>query len=308
MDNRAGEMDVFVASLEHGSFSAAGRRLGLTPSAVAKLLTRIEQRLGTRLLMRSTRKLKATPEGELYLARARQILADIDDAERAVANGASAAPRGRLKVTSSAGFGESLLLPLVPSFLDRYPQVDLDLSIHDRVVDLFDERADVALRAGPLADSSLNARKIVEAGRVVVAAPAYLARHGTPAHPSELERHNCLGFNFRRSVAGWPFRDPATGREWEMAVSGNALLDAGPALRRLCASGLGIARVGRLYVQREIEEGRLVPILEAFNPGEMETVHALFVRHEHMAARIRAFVDFLAASLRPDGPVPGAGV
>ena len=295
MDNRAGEMELFVSSLELGSFSAAARQFGMTPSAVAKLVTRIETRLGTRLLLRSTRKLAPTPEGELYLARARQILVDIDDAERAVANGASAAPRGRLRVTVSAGFGESILLPLVPAFLERYDQVELDLSIHDRVIDLFDERADVALRSGPLADSSLNARKILETSRVVVAAPAYLARLGTPMHPADLERHNCLSFNFRRSASGWPFRDPATGREWQMAVSGNALLDAGPSMRRLCSAGLGIARVGRLYAQEDIDAGRLIPILETFNPGDGEMVNAVFVRHEHMAARVRAFVDFVSS-------------
>lgn len=298
MDNRAGEMEILVASLEHGSFSAAARRFGMTPSAVAKLVTRLETRLGTRLLLRSTRKLVPTPEGELYLTRARAILADLDDAERAVADGAGAAPRGRLKVTASAGFGESVLLPLVPAFLERYDRVELDLSIHDRIVDLFDERADVALRSGPLPDSSLSARKILETTRVVVASPAYLARRGTPRHPDELAGHNCLGFNFHRSMSGWPFLDPETGREWQMANAGNALLDSGPSLRRLCLMGLGIGRVGRLYAEPQIAAGTLVPILEAFNPGDIETVNALFVRHDHMAARVRAFVDFLAQAIR----------
>ena len=297
MDNRAGEMELFVATLELGSFSAAARRFAMTPSAVAKLVTRIEERLGTRLLVRSTRALKATPEGELYLDRARMILADIDDAERAVSNGASAEPKGRLRVTSSAGFGESILLPLVPKFLELFPQIQLDLSIHERVVDLLDEKADVALRAGPLADSSLKARRIMETQRIVVAAPAYLRVHGTPVHPDDLRGHNCLDFNFRRTLSGWPFKDHLTGSPLRVTIAGNALLDRGPSLRQLCSAGLGIARVGRVYVQREIDDGALVVLLDKFDAAEIEAVHALHVRHDHLAARVRAFLDFLATEV-----------
>lgn len=211
MDNRAGEMSVFVAAAEAGGFSAAGRKLGLSPSAVSKLVTRVEDRLGLPLFVRSTRMLQLTAEGALYLERARRILAEIDEAERMVATGAGAAPRGRLRVSASVAFGEHCLLPLVPAFLTCHPQVELDLSLTDTVIDLVDERTDIAIRSGPLRDSSLKARKLLENRRVIVAAPAYAAARGLPALPRDLERHNCLRFNFRRSLDEWPFRDPASG-------------------------------------------------------------------------------------------------
>jgi DNA-binding transcriptional LysR family regulator len=294
MDNRAGEMEVFVQAVEFGSFSAAGRRLRLSPSAVSKLVTRIEDRLGTRLLVRSTRALRLTPEGEVYLARAQRILAEIAETERVVTGGGAAAPRGRLKVTASVGFGVRYAIPLVPEFLRLYPQVELDLSLSDGVIDLIEERADVAIRSGPLRDSSLKARKILESRRVVIASPAYLERRGIPETPDDLDRHNCLNFNFRRSLDEWPFRDPGSATVRTKAVFGNVLANNGAILRRLCIDGLGLARVGQFHVQADIDAGRLVPVLEAFNPEDIELIHAVFAGHEHLAARIRAFIDFLA--------------
>ena len=293
MNNRAGEMEVFVLAAELGSFSAAGRRLGLSPSAVSKLVTRIEDRLGTRLVVRSTRTLRLTAEGEAYLARAQRILAEIEEAERVVAGGAQAAPRGRLRVNASVGFGMRCIVPVVPDFLARYPQVELDLSLSDSVIDLIGERTDVAIRSGPLRDSALRARKILESRRVITASPGYLARRGTPDRPEALERHNCLRFNFRRSQDDWPFRDPESGAGFTRAVSGNAHANNGAVLRQLCLAGVGLARLGQFHVQPDIEAGRLVPVLEAYNPEDIEPIHAVFAGHEHLAARIRAFVDFL---------------
>lgn len=285
---------IFVEAVELGSFSAAGRRLGMSPSAVSKAIARIEDRLGTRLMIRSTRALQLTAEGEVYAERARRVLGEIEEAERVVAAGARAAPRGRLRVSASVGFGERCVVPLVPEFLALHPRVELDLSLTDTVIDLIDQRTDVALRAGALRDSTLKARKILESPRVIVAAPGYLARHGTPEVPQALEGHNCLTFNFRRSLDGWPFRDPATGEAWTREVFGNVLLDNGVTMRQLCLAGLGIARIARFHVEPDIRAGLLVPLLEPFNPQDRESVHALYVGHEHLAARIRAFVDFLA--------------
>lgn len=301
MDNRAGEMGVFVAAAEAGGFSAAGRKLGLSPSAVSKLVTRVEDRLGLPLFVRSTRMLQLTAEGALYLERARRILAEIDEAERMVATGAGAAPRGRLRVSASVAFGEHCLLPLVPAFLARHPQVELDLSLTDTVIDLVDERTDIAIRSGPLRDSSLKARKLLENRRVIVAAPAYEAAHGLPALPRDLARHNCLRFNFRRSLDEWPFRDPASGEGFTLPVTGNAYGNNGVILRQLALQGLGLARLGAFHVADDIAAGRLVPVLEDFNAGESETIHAVYVGHDHLAARIRAFLDFLAGSIGRDG-------
>lgn len=291
MDNRAGEMQAVLLAADLGSFSAAGRRLGLTPSAVSRLVSRLEDRLGTPLLLRSTRALRPTAEGEIYLARARRLLAEIEETERLVAAGAL--PRGPLRASATVGFGTQCLVPLLPVFLERYPGITLDLSLTDGLVDLMEERTDIALRAGALRDSALKARLVLRSRRVVVASPAYLARHGTPQVPQDLAGHNCLGFNFRHRAGGWPFRDPETGRLSTEATPGNLRANNGPTLRQLCLAGLGLARLARFHVQAEIDAGRLVPVLEAHNAEDVELIHALYIGHGHLAARIRAFIDFL---------------
>ncbi|MFS8035631.1 LysR substrate-binding domain-containing protein [Xanthobacter sp. AM11] len=297
MDNRAGEMVVFAAAAEAGGFSAAGRKLGLSPSAVSKLVTRIEDRLGTPLFVRSTRTLQLTAEGAVYLERARRILADIEETERLIASGAGAQPRGRLRISSSVAFGEVCLLPRVPAFLALYPLVELDVSLTDTVIDLVDERTDIAIRTGRLRDSALKARKLLETRRVIVASPAYLERHGTPLVPADLSRHACLRFNFRRRPDEWPFRDPASGAAFSQPISGSALGNNGIILRRFALDGLGLARLGHFHVAADLKAGRLVALLEDFNAGDVEPIHAVYVGHAHLAARIRAFVDFLADAI-----------
>ncbi|MCQ4634184.1 LysR family transcriptional regulator [Shinella sp. CPCC 100929] len=297
MDNRAGEMEVFVLAAELKSFSAAGRKLRLSPSAISKLVTRIEDRLGARLIVRTTRRLELTPEGEVYLGRARAILAEIAETERIVAEGARVVPRGALRVNASVGFGERYILPLVPDFLALYPEIELDLTLTDGVIDVIGERTDVAIRSGPLRDSSLKARKLLESGKAVIAAPAYLEKYGTPQHPADLASHNCLRFNFRRSMDDWPFLS-ADGQTVEAYdITGNMLVSSGAIQRELCLDGVGLARIGRFHIEPDIVSGRLVPVLEAFNPGDIEVVHAVFAGHEHLAARIRAFIDFLVEKI-----------
>jgi Transcriptional regulator len=297
MDNRAGEMEVFVLAAELRSFSAAGRKLKLSPSAVSKLVTRLENRLGTRLVVRSTRLLQLTPEGETYLARAQRILAEIADTEEVVSGGGRMRPRGPLVVNASVGFGERYILPLAGEFLRLYPEVQLDVTLTDDTVDLIRERIDIAIRHGPLRDSSLMARRLGESRQVVVASPEYLARHGTPQVPEELGKHNCINFNFRRSVEGWLFRDPATGQRVILPVSGSLKASSGSIIRRFCLNGLGIGRVGRFHVEPDIKSGRLVPVLEDFNAEDTEQIHAVYAGHEHLAVRVRAFIDFLQERL-----------
>ncbi|TCL72934.1 LysR substrate-binding domain-containing protein [Rhizobium sp. BK251] len=293
MDNRAGEMEIVVEAIRQGSFALAARQLALSPSAVSKTVTRVEERLGVRLLMRSTRALQLTPEGEIYFRQAQRILADIDETERMVVSGGKAVPRGRLRVSATVGFGTRFVVPLVPQFLARYPEVELDLSLSDGVVDLIGERTDVGIRAGILSDSGLKARKLIESQRAVIASPAYLERHGLPKRPEDLASHNCLGFNFSQAMSLWPFRDPATGERLEIPVHGNFLANSGATVRQLALAGLGIARIGQFHVQDDIDSGRLINLLEAFSPGDKEPVHAVFLGHAHLALRIRAFVDFL---------------
>jgi DNA-binding transcriptional LysR family regulator len=307
MDNRAGEMEVFVSAAELQSFSAAGRRLRISPSAVSKLITRIEDRLGTRLLVRSTRTMTLTPEGEVYLLRARRILAEIAETEQIVAGGGKLMPRGLLRVNASVGFGERYLLPLVPAFLDLYPEVQLDISLTDGIIGLIEERTDIAIRSGAMDDSSLKARKLLESRRVIVASPSYLETHGIPEAPGDLASHNCFSFNFRRSLNEWPFRNPGSTEIYRLPVSGNSSVNSGMIMRRLCLAGSGLGRVGQFHVQPDIDAGLLVPVLEDYNPEDIELIHAVFAGHEHLAARIRAFIDFLVEYVGKDQtwePIP----
>ncbi|KQO79716.1 LysR family transcriptional regulator [Rhizobium sp. Leaf262] len=292
MDNRAGEMEVFALAADLKSFSAAGRRLKMSPSAVSKLVSRVEERLGTRLLVRSTRTLELTPEGEMYLRRARRILKDIEETEELVAGGREEA-QGLLRVNSSVGFGERCILPLLGEFADNHPKVRLDLTLTDGVIDLIGERTDIAIRVGPMRDSSLMARRLYSSRRVIVASPEYLKKRGTPRTPTDLEQHNCIGFNFKPSLDEWPFRDPATGTAYSRTVTGSIQVSSGSIKRQLCLLGVGIGRIGEFHVRPDIEAGRLVPILEDHNGGDIELVHAVYAGHEHLAARIRAFIDFL---------------
>ena len=291
--DRARALALFVAVVDRGSFSAAGRALGLTPSAVARAVDRIEARLGVRLLLRSTRALSPTAEGRSYLAAARRILADLDEAEQDIAD--RGAPRGRLRVSMALAHGRLRVVPLLGDFIRLYPHILLDLGTTDRVVDIAAGEADVAIRFGPLPDSTLTARRLGENRRVIVASPDYLARRGMPMVPEDLHAHDCLNFNFRRAEPGWPFR--SEGRDVSLAVHGSIEADNGETLGQCALAGIGIARVGLFSVEREIASGRLVPLLEAFNPGDVELVHAVVVGGANLPARVRVFVDFLAARL-----------
>lgn len=288
-------MEVFVRVVDCGGFSAAARSLRMTPSAVSKLVARLEQRLGARLVNRSTRRFQLTPEGTLFYERSLRILADLAEAERGAA--AAETPSGRLRVNSNIPFGVHCLLPLLPGFLERYPDITVDVTLMDATIDLIAERTDVAIRTGPLKSSSLLARKLGETRRVIVGAPSYFARHGTPKSPAELERHNRLGLGFVRAVDLWPL--VRGGRRLELPVAGNAQVSDGEALRQLTLNGLGLARLARFEVAADIAAGRLVPVLESCNPGDTDPVHAVFVgQGGYLPARVRAFLDYLVATVR----------
>src|SRR5471030_85887 len=289
--NRSGELEVFVRVIELGSFSAAARACTMTPSAVSKLISRMEQRLGTRLINRSTRQLQLTPEGCGFYERGVRLLADLDEAERCAS--AHATPRGRLRVNANVPFGHHFLLPLASEFLDLHPDVTLDIVLTDEVIDILEQRTDVAVRAGPLKSSNLMARKLGQTRMVIVGAPAYLARHGTPATPDELAQHNRLGANYVRALPGWPLLQE--GETVMVPVTGNAQASDGEALHRLALAGVGLARLAAFQVREDVDAGRLLPVLEDFNPGDVEEVHAVFVgQGGYLPLRVRAFLDFLA--------------
>ncbi|NGM48340.1 LysR family transcriptional regulator [Caulobacter sp. 602-2] len=289
MDNRAGEMMVFVRVVESGSFSEAARLLLMTPSTVSKLIARLEARLGVRLIERSTRRLALTSEGQFYYERSRALLGQLDETEQQIAQGGAEA-EGVIRVTSSVTFGVAALEPILPEFLQAYPRVAVDLSLSDDVVDLYLDRTDVAIRVGKLQDSNLMARRIGETRRRIVASPAYLARHGTPRTPEDLMSHNCLGFNFRRANPVWPMREG--GRIVERMLSGSLLANNGETLRRMALAGVGVARIADYHLRGPIARGELVEILQDSDIGETDEIHALFRGAQFLPARVRAFLDF----------------
>lgn len=298
--DRAREMEVFTAAADAGGLSAAGRALHLTPSAISRTIDRIEARLGVRLMLRTTRRLTLTAEGQAYLGAARRILADLNDAEQAVAD--QGAPRGRLRVSAALAHGRLVVVPLLREFTALHPHILVDINLTDAVVDVAAGQADVAIRFGLLADSGLTARKLGETGRVVVASPGYLARRGEPTVPEDLLDHDCLNFNFRRAEPVWPFR--RAGVDFALTVTGPVEANNGETLTQLARDGVGVTRVGAFSAEDDIREGRLVPLLEPFNPGDREPIHAVFVGGANTPARVRVFVDFLVARLNraPVGP------
>jgi DNA-binding transcriptional LysR family regulator len=296
--NRAAEMEIFVRIVELGGFTAAARACGFTPSGVSKLVSRMEARLGARLLNRSTRRITLTAEGQAFHARAARILADIDEAEREAAAGAT--PRGPLRVNSNIPFGMRYLMPLIPDFLATHPDIRIDMILSDTVIDLIEERADVAIRIGPMRDSSLVVRKLGASRMVIVASPAYLARHGMPEAPADLAAHRGIGWTFARTIGGWPFlRD---GRIEERLPPTVARASDGDVARLFALGGTGLARLANFHVGPDIAAGTLVPVMEALNPGDSEDIHAVYLGGTGpVPARVRAFVDFVAARCRLPG-------
>jgi DNA-binding transcriptional LysR family regulator len=284
------EMNAFVRVAERGSFAAAAADLGLTPSALSKLVTRIEDRLGVRLLTRTTRKLALTAEGELFVARSRDILASIEAAEAEV-TAASERPRGHLRISVGTAVAKQILGPALPVFLDRYPDITAELHVSDRQVDLVAEQIDVAIRSGALGDSTLVARKVGEATRVICASPLYLEKHGTPRVPADLLQHNCLTLP-GPAWSQWPFHTHEGINR--LAVSGTFTSDNADLLLDMAVAGLGIARLADFMVARAVRDGTLVRLLVDRHVPESFPIHALTVPGRHRAPRIRAFVDFLA--------------
>jgi DNA-binding transcriptional LysR family regulator len=228
---------------------------------------------------------------------ARGILADLDDAERTVAAGAVA--RGLVRVNCNVPFGLHRLLPLIPQFTAAYLEVRLDIVLADRVVDLMDERADIAIRLGPMRPSQLIARKLGQSRMAVVAAPAYLARRGVPQTPYDLDAHNCIAFNFARNIDEWSF--VVDGAHVSLPARGNVAVSDGEISRWLALAGQGVARLSLFHIRPDIDTGRLVPVLEAYNPGDVEEVNVVYVGHGgRLPARVRAFIDFLVAEVSLD--------
>jgi DNA-binding transcriptional LysR family regulator len=283
--NRAGEMAVFVRVVETGDFSGAARALGLSPSAVSKLISRLEARLGTRLFRRTTRRLALTPEGEAFRARAQSILADIEAAEREA--GGSSAPVGRIRISSSASYITHVLAPILPDFLVRFPDISLDIVQSDALADLVADRTDIAIRAGPLEDSTLVARSLGSTDLMVAASPDWIKRHGSPRTVEELAGHDRLGFAYLRAAGGW--LRAARDEPERIRVSD------GEGIRQLALAGVAPAHLAAFTIRADLAEGRLVQLLPALHPSASEAFHAVYIgRSETLPERVRVFLDHIS--------------
>ncbi|MBV8249733.1 MAG: LysR family transcriptional regulator [Comamonas sp.] len=290
--NRFTELQTFVQVAQLGSFSAAARQRQVSPSAVSKIVARLEARLGVQLLRRSTRRLELTEEGLQLLEQGRTLLADWMALESAVTR--QGQPSGVVRINASSSTGQRLLVPLVAEIMQAWPDLQLDLSFTDRVVDLIAENADIALRWGRLPSSDMVARLLGRTRQVIVASPAYLARHGRPAHPEDLLQHVRIGWNYPRAVPHWPFM--VQGQKHAVAMGEALRVNDGEAMCALTLAGAGLARLSLYHAWDELQAGRLKIVLEEFNPGDLEPIHAVYVgKPGQLPARTRAVLDFLKA-------------
>ncbi|HEY8027451.1 MAG TPA: LysR family transcriptional regulator [Burkholderiaceae bacterium] len=283
------QISTFVDVAAKGSLSAAARAEGIAPAMIGRRLDALEERLGVKLLQRTTRKIALTHEGTAFLEDCQRILTEMAEAEAAVSE-RSAHASGHLLISAPAGFGRQHVAPLMPSFLAEHRDLTLTLSLNDRVVDLIGEGIDVAIRIASLSDSNLIGVKLADNKRVVVASPAYLKRHGTPRALDELAKHNCLAISSDGSQRGWTFRQ--NGKNVTIKVAGNMVCNDGEVLHDWAVAGKGLAWRSMWEVGSEIESGKLQTVLDDFAaPGN--DIYAVFAQRRHLPLRIRALVEFL---------------
>lgn len=282
-------MSVFTAVVEAGSLSAASRRLHMPLATISRKISELEKHIGTRLLLRTTRKLSLTDSGETYLTACRKILEQVVEAERAAA-GEYRIPKGELMVAAPLVFGRLHVLPVISEFLRTYPEVDVRLMLNDRVLNLWDEPVDAAIRIGALADSSLVATKLGSVRCVVCASPAYLRRHGTPKHPRDLAPHDCISFGpFFSAEESWTFH---SGRDaFSVPIRTRLSLNTAEAAVDAAIAGVGPARVLSYQVQPAIARGALRVLLEHFEPPPLP-VHLIHGGQKPLPLKLRAFLDF----------------
>ena len=297
--DKIGELTVFAKVVDEGGFSAAARAMNLTPSAVSKQIGRLEDRLGARLLNRTTRSLSLTPEGRNFYDRCTRILADIDDAEAEVTQ-AHDSPRGVLRISCGVAFGRHQVSPLVPEFLERYPDVQVEMTLTDSVVDLVEQGIDLAVRFGELRDSSLIARFLARSKRAICASPEYLERHGIPQTPQELDQHNCLFFSNLPHLNEWIFKMPDG--EYAYQPNGNFCANNGETIHEMALQGLGIARLAEFLVSPDVRDGKLERILTDYYRDITVPIHALYPTRRHLSPKLRAFLDFLVEKFSPIPP------
>ena len=279
---------VFARVVEHGGFTAAAARLGQSPSAVTKTISRLEDDLGTQLFNRSTRRLRPTDFGQEFYERCIHILADLEDAEAAIKR-VSGVPRGSIRAVLPLSFGRVTLAPELPKFFERYPEISLELHFNDNAVDLIAEGFELAVRTGSITDSRLTTRLLTRGPQVTVAAPRYLKRHGEPRTPEELLQHNCV---ISRFGPEWTFKG-RDGKPFALRVRGNAMINSGDFVRETTVAGTGIAQGTWWLYRKDLANGDVRQVLKDY---EMEgaPVSVLYPPQRHLPAKLRVFIDFLA--------------
>jgi DNA-binding transcriptional LysR family regulator len=292
--DRLAAMKVFVAVAEAESFAMAAHRLGISPPQATRALRLLEERIGTRLLQRTTRVVRLSQAGERFLADCRRILTEVDEAEASAA-GSHADPVGVLAITAPVMFGRLHVAPVVLDFLERHPAIDVRLLLVDRVVDLIDEGFDVAVRIAHLPDSSLAAVRVGAVRRVVCASPAYLERHGVPRHPADITRHTVVTFGAAEQSQDWAFRLGA--RTERVQPRSRLIVNAADVAVAAAIAGRGLTRVLTYQASGEVRAGRLVKVLTDFEPAPLP-IHLVHAGGRRVSARARAFVDFAVDRLR----------
>jgi len=298
METLAG-MRLFAEVVESGSFSAAGRRLGMAASSVARGIGALENELGVRLLNRTTRKLGLTEAGRLYHERTKRILVEVEEARLSVTQ-LEAAPRGTLRLSVPVVFGRLHIAPALADFLALYPALRVDLAMTDAFVDLVEEGVDLAIRIGELQDSSLVARRLAPNRRVICASRGYLDRHGVPAAPEDLSLHNCLIYKRQENRSAWRLRNPE--RIHEIEVGGSLLANNADALHVAALGGVGLAILPIWLVGPDIQRGALDIVLSGYqvSPTALDThIYAVFPHSRHLSAKVRALIDFLRRRFGP---------
>jgi len=292
------DLSFFVLLARKGSLSAAARDLDITPPAATKRLAQLEQRLGVRLVNRTTRSLSLTPEGELYLAHAAKILSDIREMEEQIA-GARAAPKGLLRINATLGFGRTTVAPVVSAFALHYPDVEVQLQLTDRPINLVEEAFDLGIRFGELPDTRLSARRVMSNRRFLCAAPAYLKKFGVPAVPEDLARHRCIVHRQNDEAHGvWRL---TRGRRTETVKVGGALSsNDGDVVLNWALDGHGILLRSEWDVSKYLQSGRLRPVLEDYRPAPAD-LFVYYPTRRNLPARVRAFIDFLVGALGRQG-------
>lgn len=288
------DVAVFVAVVDAGSFTRAAERLKVSRPAVSKQVSRLEESLGVRLLNRTTRRLSLTEAGRIFHAQTSRGLEDIAEA-RAEVSRLQEQPRGVLRINVPMSFGILHIAPLLPAFMQLYPELTVEMDLNDRKLDVIEEGFDASVRISDLPDSTLVARRLAPCRHAIVAAPAYLARHGTPDSPEDLRDHEVLSYSLQQSAQAWHFLDSG-GQPTQVAVAGRLQVNNSLALREALLGGMGIARTPTFLVGEDLRQGRLTAVLGAWRSLEV-SIYLVYPQRRYLSPKVRAFADFLAARI-----------